>query len=151
MIATGESLPPGADPVTGDYEVTGQEPAIEVLSGNRVVPAQTIYARELSFGISFQFTLPQDVYMGIGPQAAAADRASWLQLVAKLDYVQAVWVDQDTNAQGLLRDYAFVTVGTADGLNTAMTRVLLDNLNTPAALQQIEDAWTHLQSTLPAA
>lgn len=151
MLATGESLPLGADPVTGDYEVTGQEPAIDVLSGNRVVNAQTIYAREKSFDIDFQFTLPQEVYMGIGPQAAAADRASWIQTVAVIPYVQAIWVDRDANAQGLLRDYVFVTVGTDDGLNTSLVRVLLDNLNTPAAFQTIEDAWNHLKATLPAA
>ena len=136
------------NPVTGDYQVTGQEPDILVLAGNRVVPAQTIYAREKTYGIEFQFTIAQTVYAGEGPNVAAADRAMWLQQIGADEHVQAVWVDKDTNAQGFLRDYVFVTVGTDDGLNTTLVRILLDSANTPGAFQAIADAWSRIEQTL---
>ena len=132
----------GAEP--GGYEVTGQEPDILVLGGNRVVAAETIYARETMFGIDFQFTISRDEYMGAGPQASAGLRASWLQTIGQHEHVTAVYVTQDLNPQNLLRDYVFVTVGTDDGLQSAQTRFLLANANTPAAFQQIDDTYAAL-------
>lgn len=144
-LTAGDSGTPGSGgPVNGDYVVTGQEPDILVMSGNRVVSAETIYARETTFGIDFQFTIPMTEYMGSGPQAAAGLRASWLQTIGNHDHVTGVYVTQDVNAQNLLRDYVFVTVGTDDGLQTATTRILLDNANTPAAFQQIDNAYAAL-------
>lgn len=143
------SVDGGADggtggPVTGDYEVTGQEPDILVLSGNRVVAAETIFAREKTFGIDFQFTIPTTEYMGSGPNAAAGLRAEWLQTIGNHEHVTAVYVAQDVNPQNLLRDYVFVTVGTDDGLQQAQTKFLLDNANTPAAFGLIDAAWKAL-------
>ena len=144
LTATDSGSDGGGGPVTGDYEVTGQEPDILVLSGNRVVAAETIYARELTFGIDFQFTISRDEYMGAGPQASAGLRASWLQTIGNHEHVTAVYVTQDVNAQNLLRDYVFITVGTPDGLQSAQTRILLDNANTPGAFQQIDNTYQAL-------
>lgn len=144
LTQDGSGEPGDGGPITGDYEVTGQEPDILVLGGNRVVQAETIYAKEKTFGIEFQFTIPRDEYMGSGPQAAAGLRASWLQTIGNHDHVTAVFVTQDVNPQNLLRDYVFVTVGTADGLQTAQTRILLDAANTPGAFQQIDNTYQAL-------
>jgi hypothetical protein len=144
LSTEGSGEPGDGGPVTGDYEVTGQEPDILVMSGNRVVQAETIYARELTFGIDFQFTIPRDEYMGAGPQASAGLRASWLQAIGNHPNVTAVYVTQDVNPQNLLRDYVFVTVGTPDTLQQAQTRILLDNANKPGAFQQIDDTYAAL-------
>lgn len=144
LTQEGSGSPGDGGPVTGDYEVTGQEPDILVLSGNRVVQAETIYAREKTFGIDFQFTIPRDEYMGSGPQAAAGLRASWLQTIGNHEHVTAIYVTQDVNAQNFLRDYVFVTVGTPDGLQEAQTRFLLDNANTPGAFGAIDAAYAAL-------
>jgi len=144
LTATDSGIDGGGGPVTGDYIVTSQEPDILVYQGNRVVQAQTIFARETTFGIDFQFTIPQTEYMGAGPQASAGLRASWLQTIGNHDHVVAVYVTQDLNPQNLLRDYVFVTVGTDDGLQTAQTRILLDNANTPGAFQQIDNTYNAL-------
>jgi hypothetical protein len=142
--------PGGTGTVTSDYDFTGSEPSILVESGNRVVKAVTLYAREKEFGIEFQFTIPRTEYMGSGPEGAAGLRAGWLQAIGIADHVQAVSVVQDVNAQGFLRDYVLVTVGSDDGQFTADTQILLDSANTPGAFQQIANTWAAVAKTIPA-
>jgi hypothetical protein len=141
LTATDSGNPNAGGPITGQFEVTGQEPDIMVLSGNRVIKAETIYAKELTFGIDYQFTIPFDQYMGSGPEGAAGLRAEWLQALGNHEHVVGLYVSQDVNDQNLLRDYVFVTVGTEDLQHTAVTRILLDNANTPAAFTQIDLTW----------
>jgi len=144
LTNTDSGQPNAGGPVNGDYVVTGQEPDILVQSGNRVVQAMTIYSRETTFDIDYQFTIPLTVYNGEGPQVAAADRASWLQTIGNHENVVAVTVVQDVNPQNLLRDYVYVTVGDPDFVQTTQTRFLLDDANTPGAFALIDQAYANL-------
>ena len=144
LTNTDSGQPNAGGPVNGDYTVTGQEPDILVQQGNRVVQAMTIYATETTFNIAYQFTIPLTTYMGEGPQVAAADRSSWLQTIGNHENVVAVFVTQDVNPQNLLRDYVYVTVGDPAFVQTAQTRFLLDEANTPGAFALIDQAYAAL-------
>lgn len=143
----GSGTPGDGGPITSQFQVTGQEPDIIVQTGNRVKQAETIYARELTFGIEYQFTIPLDEYMGSGPDAAAGLRAEWLQTLGNHEHVVGLYVTQDVNAQNLLRDYVFITVGTDDLENTAQVRVLLDNANNPRTFGLIDQAWNRVATS----
>ena len=146
----GSGMPGDGGPITNTFQVTNQEPDILVRAGNKVVQAETIYARELTFGIEYQFTIPLTEYMGSGPTAAAGLRAGWLQTLGNHDHVVGLYVTQDTNPQNLLRDYVFITVGTDDLENTTVVRVLLDNANDPGTFTKIDEAWKVVSATLAA-
>lgn len=146
----GSGNPGDGGPITRQFSVTGQEPDILVQAGNKVVQAETIYAREDTFGIDYQFTIPLTEYMGSGPAAAAGLRAEWLQTLGNHEHVVGLYVTQDVNAQNLLRDYVFITVGTDDLENTTLVRVLLDNANNPGTFTLIDQAWQRVSSSLTA-
>lgn len=148
MLANDGSGNPGdGGPITSQFQVLGQHSDILVQSNNQVVQAETIYAQEDTYGIQYQFTIPLTVYMGEGPEAAAGLRAEWLQTLANHDHVVGLYVTQDVNAQNLLRDYVFITVGTDDLVNTTEIRVLLDNANNPSTFQAIDNAWNRVASS----
>lgn len=148
MLSNDGSGGPGdGGPITSQFTVVSQEPDILVQTGNKVVQAETIYARELTFGIDYQFTIPLTTYMGEGPEAAAGLRAEWLQTLGNHEHVVGLYVTQDVNAQNLLRDYVFITVGTDDLQNTTQIRVLLDNANNPGTFQAIDDAWNRVATS----
>ena len=146
----GSGQPGDGGPITSQFQVVSQEPDILVQVGNKVIPAETIYARELTFGIEYQFTIPLTEYMGEGPQAAAGLRAEWLQTLGNHEHVVGLYVTQDVNAQNLLRDFVFITVGTDDLQNTTQIRVLLDNANNPGTFQAIDNAWSRVSGALTA-
>lgn len=146
----GSGNPGDGGPITSQFQVTGQMPDIFQQSVGKTIPAETIYARELTFGIEYQFTIPLTEYMGEGPSAAAGLRAEWLQTLANHEHVVGLYVTQDVNAQNLLRDFVFITVGTDDLENTTQIRVLLDNANNPSTFQQIDNAWNRVSSSLTA-
>ncbi len=149
MALPGRDGSGGTGTVTSDYVFEGSKPDILVQSGNQVVQAVTIYARETEFDIEFQFTITKTEYMGAGPQAEAGLRAGWLQAIGIADHVVGVSVVQDVNPAGFLRDYVIVTVGTDDGVFTADTQILFDNANTRGAFQQIANTWAKVAKTVP--
>lgn len=139
---SGEGAPPNS------FQVLGQYPDLLIQSATRVVNAQTIIARELIYGVTFQFTIPMTEYMGEGPQAAAGLRAGWIEAMAQHTHVTGLTYTQDVNSSGALVDQMIVTVGTSDLANTAELTYPLEQLNTPAAFQAVDDLYAKLAASL---
>ena len=134
----------GDGQVTSSYTVLDQYPDIMVSGSNTVIDAETIVARDDEFGIEFTFTIPLAQYKRDGPKVDAADRASWLQTMAKHDHVEDIRVAKDLNNRNLLTDMVFITVGGAPAAGTTEVEWPLNTLNTPGAFQAVDDAYNRL-------
>ena len=136
----------GAPPAVA--HVDGQYPDILIQGANRVVNAQTIIAHDLIYGVSFQFTIPMQEYMGAGPDASAGLRAEWIQTMAQHAHVVGLSYTQFVNRQGGLTDQMIVTVGTPDGENEAEITLPLEGLNTIGAFDQVDALYAALAHSI---
>lgn len=136
----------GAGGTTGTYAILGQEPTIMVQGANRAVDAVTVTAQDGVYGVVFQFTKSRLEWEGQIVTVAAADRASWIQVMAQHQHVIGMAYAQDVNSAGLLRDVMVMTVGTPDGAQAVDVSWPLDALNTPGAFQAVDDAFARLMA-----
>ena len=113
-----------------------------------VAGAQTIIAHDLIYGVSFQFTIPMQEYMGAGPDASAGLRAEWIQTMAQHAHVVGLSYTQFVNRQGGLTDQMIVTVGTPDGENEAEITLPLEGLNTIGAFDQVDALYAALAHSI---
>jgi hypothetical protein len=143
VLAT-EGGGPGTGPGGKDYAITSQEPNVLQQAAGKVVDAVTVYATETTYDVSYTFTVSVATWQGQKYDVYAADVASWIKVIAEHDHVVGLYGAQDTDVNGLLQDYLFVTVGIDGTDSTALTQVLLKNANTPAAFGKINAAYNHL-------
>lgn len=141
VLPAGEGGEPGT---TGKYRILGQEPTIMVRAGNQVFDAVTVTAIDGVFGVVFQFTKTRAEWEGQIVTVAAADRASWIQVMAQHAHVTAMAYAQGITAAGLLRDEMVMTVSTPDEQNQAEVTWPLDTLNTPGAFAAVDRAYDRL-------
>lgn len=147
------ALPPvdgGSGNVNGDFKILSQEPSILVQAGGKVVEAVTVSAMERAFAVQFGFTVPHNSWMGqAGSGSGMAETytrviASYIQEIAQAPHVVAIYGAPDTDLNGLLHDYLFVTVGIEGTDSTAEVRILQDSANSVAAFKKISDAYDQL-------
>lgn len=141
VLPAGEGGEPGT---TGKYRILGQEPTILVRAANNVVDAVTVTAVDGVFGVVFQFTKSRKDWEGQIVTVAAADRASWIQVMAQHEHVTAMAYQQGITAASLLRDEMVMTVSTPNGENAIDVAWPLDTLNTPAAFAAVDRAYDRL-------
>lgn len=144
MVLTADGSGPGTGPGGKDYVISSQEPNVLQQPGGKVVDAVTVYATETTYGVGYTFTVSLNTWQGQIFDVYAADVASWIKVIAEHDNVVGLYGAQDTDANGLLQDYLFVTVGIADTDSTAQTQILLKNANTPAAFAKIDNTYKTL-------
>ena len=140
----------GSGNVNGDFKILSQEPAILVRTDGTVVDAVTVRARELAYGVEFVFTKDTATWQGALFETEARVLAADIQTVAGHQHVQALYSTQDTDRNGFLHDYLFVTVGTDDGENEAVVKVLQDEANTLKGYTAIDNAYNTLIRNLNA-
>ena len=136
----------GPEGTTGAYRVLGQEPTILVRGANQVVDAVTVTAQDATYGVVFQFTKSKAEWEGQIVTVAAADRASWIQVMAQHEHVIGMAYVQNVTGAGLLQDAMEITVGTDDGAQAVTLTWPLDSLNTPAAFAAVDTAWSRLMA-----
>jgi len=134
--------------VNGDFKILSQQPSILVQSDGSVVDAVTVRARELAYDVEFTFTKSTATWQGALFETETRVLAADIQTIAGHPHVQALYSAQDTDRNGFLRDYLFVTVGTDDGENEATVKVLQDNANTTAGYAAIDKAYNTLIANL---
>lgn len=127
------------------YEVTYQNPTVQVLSGGRVRDAMRIGVHENKYGLDFAFTISREEWQGEGTQVAAFDYTSWIQEVAAADHVVAIEHGEDVTVSGLVEDVLYVTVATSAVDQRAVAVVPFSTLNKPRAFQIIADTYAALQ------
>lgn len=104
----------------------------------------TITVNDSLYGVIFSFTITRADWLGTGTQLAAQQYATWVQAIGALPSVVGLAYAQDVNSAGLLVDTLIVTVGTPDGLQTAIATVPLATSNSPAAFATIAAAYSQL-------
>ena len=134
----------GGEATSGQFTVLGQAPTILVQGAGTVVDAMTITVNDSLYGVIFSFTITRADWLGTGTQLAAQQYATWVQAIGALPSVVGLGYAQDVNAAGLLIDMLIVTVGTPDGLQTAIATVPLATSNSPAAFAAIAAAYAQL-------
>jgi hypothetical protein len=135
---------PGTGPGGLDFRIISQTPNILHQAGGAVVDAVTVTAVETTYNVGYTFTRSLSEWEGAEWSVFAADVASWIGVIAAHDHVIGLYGAQDTDANGFLDDYLFVTVGIDGTDSEAQTRVLLENANTPAAFQKIDNTYSLL-------
>lgn len=138
----------GIQAAPGTYKVTSQQPTIIVETSGDVVDAVTVRARELTYGVEYTFTVPTSTWQGELFQLEAGKLAADIQAIAQHPNVQAIYSAQDTDTNGFLHDYLFVTVGTDDGQNEAVVKLLQETANSVSGLNKIDAAYQTLQTNL---
>lgn len=144
MVLSTEGSGPGTGPGGKDYVIVSQEPNVLNHAGGKVVDAITVYATETTYDVGYTFTVSTKTWQGQEFDVYAADVASWIKVIAEHDHVVGLYGAQDTDVNGLLQDYLFVTVGIDGTDSTGLTQVLLKNANTPAAFRKIDAAYSLL-------
>ena len=140
----------GGGNVNGDFKILSQQPSILVQTDGSVVDAVTVRAREKAYGVEFVFTKSTATWQGALFETEARVLAADIQTVAGHPHVQALYSTQDTDRNGFLHDYLFVTVGTDDEQNEATVRVLQDEANTIKGYTVIDNAYNTLIRNLGA-
>lgn len=135
---------PNSGPGGKDYVILSQTPNILSQAGGSVVDAVTVIAQETTYSVGYTFTVPKNTWQGQEFEVYAADVASWIQVIAQHDHVVGLFGAQDTDVNGLLQDYLFVTVGIDGTGSTAQTEIVLANANTPGAFAKIDATYARL-------
>lgn len=136
--------------VNGDFKILSQQPSILVQTDGSVVDAVTVRAKELAYAVEFTFTKSTATWQGALFETETRVLAADIQTVAGHQHVTALYSTQDTDRNGFLHDYLFVTVGTPDGENEATVRVLQDEANTTQGYKTIDAAYATLIRNLQA-
>lgn len=144
MVLSTEGSGPGTGPGGKDYAIVTQEPNVLNQAGGKVVDAVTVYAVETTYDVGYTFTVATTTWQGQIFDVYAADVASWVKVIAEHPHVVGLYGAQDTDTNGLLQDYLFVTVGIDGTDSTALARIPLKNANTPAAFKKIDDTYAQL-------
>lgn len=144
MVLSTEGSGPGTGPGGKDYVIVSQEPNVLNQAGGKVVDAVTVFATETTYDVGYTFTVATSTWQGAIFDVYAADVASWIKVIAEHDHVVGLYGAQDVDANGLLQDYLFVTVGIDGTDSTALTQILLKNANTPAAFAKIDATYAQL-------
>lgn len=147
-LEAGDALSGGGGAAAGTFKVLGQHETPLIQGANTVVNGMQLTVQELTYGVVFSFTIPLAEWAADGTQYWAELYAGWVQAMGADDDVVGMYYAQDVNASGNLVDTMFVTVGTADGLNTATVPIPLSQLNTPASFGKVHAAYAQLQKTL---
>lgn len=134
----------GSGNVNGDFVIDVQEPDILVRPNGSVVDAVTVTAREKAFNVPFQFTVAKTTWEGAEFETYTRVIASYIQEIGQAPHVVAIYGAKDTDRNGFLQDYLFVTVGIDGTDSEAVVRILQDNANSVGAFQTIADAYTTL-------
>ena len=143
-----EPVDGGQAAAPGTYQVLSQQPTVLVQTDGTVVDAVTVRALEKTYGVEYTFTKSVATWQGALFQLEAANLASDIAAIAAHDHVQALYSAQDTDANGFLRDYLFVTVVTDDGQNEAVVKLLQDTANSVSGLNKIDAAYNTLIKNL---
>lgn len=134
----------GSGDVNGDFVIDIQEPDILTRPNGSVEDAVTVTARERAYNVPFQFTVPTSTWQGALFETYTRVIASYIQAIAQFPHVVAIYGAKDTDRNGFLQDYLFVTVGIDGTESEAQVRVLQDNANSPAAFAAIDAAYNTL-------
>jgi hypothetical protein len=137
----------GGGAAPGSFRVLGQVPAIQVYAGTKVRDAVQITVQELTYGVTFSFTIPRTEWAGEGTQGAAELYAGWVQYIGARDHVVGLSYTEDVNASGNLTDMLLVTLATPDGNNVAEVEVELAQANTEATFGKLDAAYQTLVAT----
>lgn len=151
----------GAGATPGSYTVLQQRPDTLVQPDGSLVSARTITAQVNTVGVWFEITI-SDADLGIdavianagaggaGVTTAAGEAisqyAALIEALALLDPVQNIVYLESVNKQGNFADFLIVTVGTADGLQTASVQVPLDPTQETAVNNTVLAAYANLQA-----
>lgn len=138
----------GSGNVNGDFKIQRQVPDILVNADGSVSDAVTVEALELAYHVPFTFTVSTATWEGAIFETYTRVIASYIQTIAQAPHVQDIYSAQDTDSRGLLRNYLFVTVGTDDGDNEAVVRVLQDSANSVATFAALDRAYNTLIANL---
>jgi hypothetical protein len=147
-LDAGEGASGGGGAAQGTFKVLGQHETPLIQGANTVVNGMQITVQELVYSVVFSFTIPLTEWQADGTKYWAELYAGWVQAMGADDDVVGMYYAQDVNASGNLIDTMFVTVGTADGLNTATVQIALANLGAPASFGKVHAAYAQLQKTL---
>lgn len=139
-----EPVSGGSGDVNGDFTILSQNPDILVQAGGRVVDAVTVTAVEKSFNVPFGFTASKTTWQGGAFETYTRVIASYIQTIAQHPHVVAIYGAPDTDLNGLLHDYLFVTVGIDGTDSTAEVRILQDNANSVGAFTAIDNTYNQL-------
>lgn len=134
----------GSGDVNGDFVIDVQEPDILVRANGSVVDAVTVTAHEKTFNVPFQFTVPTSTWQGGAFETYTRVIASYIQEIGNAPHVVAIYGAKDTDRNGFLQDYLFVTVGIDGTESEATVRILQDNANQVASFQTIADTYSTL-------
>jgi len=137
----------GGGAPAGSFKVLGQTPAIQVYAGTKVRDAVNITVQELTYGVTFSFTIPRTEWIGMGTQGEASLYASWVQYIGARDHVVGLNYTEDVNASGNLTDMLLVTLATPDGNNTAEVEIELSQANAGATFAKLDAAYQVLVDT----
>lgn len=135
---------PGTGPGGLDFRIVSQTPNILYQAGGVVVDAVTVIAVETTYNVGYTFTRSLREWEGAEWSVFAADAASWIGVIAAHANVVGLYGSQDTDVNGFLEDYLFVTVAIDGTDSEAQVKILLETSNTPAAFQKIDDAYNLL-------
>lgn len=147
-LEAGGALSGGGGAAQGTFKVLGQHETPLIQGANTVVNGMEITVQELTYGVVFSFTIPFAEWQADGTQYWAELYSGWVQAMGQDDDVVGMYYAQDVNASGNLVDTMFVTVGTANGLNTATVPIPLAQLNTTGAFGKVHGAYAQLEKTL---
>lgn len=144
----GEGASGGGGAAQGTFKVLGQHETPLVQGASTVVSGMQITVQELVYDVVFSFTIPLAEWQADGTKYWAELYSGWVQAMGADADVVGMYYAQDVNASGNLVDTMFVTVGTADGLNTTTVSIPLAQLGGTAAFGKVHAAYEHLQKTL---
>lgn len=134
----------GSGNVNGDFVILSQEPAIIVTPTGKVEEGVTVNAQEMAYGVPFVFTMPTTTWQGGAFATYTRVIASYIQAIGQFPNVVAIQSAPDTDLNGNLRDYLFVTVGITGTDSTAVCRVLQDAANSVGTFAEIQATYDTL-------
>lgn len=136
---TGSGTSEGYDPVASVR-------TFRVLPNNETQPIQAVTVRSQMYGVVFSFFIDGRTWDTDGGPPFIHDMTGYVNDVCGMDHVIGFRSEQDLGSDGLLYNYAVITVGDSTGLVTDEARVRMDQLRTGAEVPAIEAAWSRLQA-----
>lgn len=136
-----EPIGAGAVADSGTWEKIGAVSTLKIVSGTQTIDAVRMTVRELTYGVTFSFTVARKVYDELGWQALAGEYAAKVEAVGSFAGTQGITYIQDVNGSQELVDELIVTVGTDDGLVSVDVEIPLATADSAASAAKYVNAY----------
>lgn len=136
----------GGGASAGEYDPIASVRTFRVLPNNDTQAIQAVTVRSKLYGVVFSFFISGTTWDTDGGPPFIRDMTGYVNDVCGMDHVVGFRSEQDLGPDGLLYNYAVITVGTEDGLLTDEARVRMDLLRQGAEVPEIDAAWARLQA-----